>query len=38
MQSGGTHFSPEIVDAFLAMEGEFVKIGERYRDALVAAA
>jgi len=29
----GTHFDPDVVDAFLAVEEEFFAIAERYRDS-----
>jgi len=35
MVSGrGSHFDPDIIDAFLAVENEFVAIAERFRDQL----
>ena len=28
----GTHFDPDVVEAFLAVEDQFIKIGEQYHD------
>ena len=36
LEGRGTHFDPDIVDAFLAVENEFVAIAERFRDELPA--
>jgi putative two-component system response regulator len=30
----GTHFDPDIIDAFLALENDFIDIAERFRDEL----
>jgi response regulator RpfG family c-di-GMP phosphodiesterase len=32
-QGRGTHFDPDMVDAFLAIEGEFRAIAQRYADS-----
>ena len=32
LKDAGTHFSPEMVEAFLATEPAFIEIRERYRD------
>lgn len=32
LQSKGTHFDPDVIDAFLAIEEEFAQIAERYQD------
>ena len=31
IEGRGTHFDPEIVDAFLAIEQEFIDIADKYR-------
>ena len=38
LKESGTHFAPEIVDAFMAAEEAFKSIRERYRDPSMAAA
>jgi putative two-component system response regulator len=30
----GTHFDPDIIDAFLVVENDFIEIAERFRDQL----
>jgi putative two-component system response regulator len=37
-KDSGTHFSPEVVAAFMAKEAEFIKIAERYREPASAVA
>jgi len=32
-QGRGSHFDPDVLDAFFAVEGEFARIAEAYRDA-----
>ena len=32
VKDAGTHFAPEVVDAFLAAEQPFIDIRERFRD------
>lgn len=32
LEGNGSHFDPELVDAFLAIEHEFVAIADKYRD------
>jgi putative two-component system response regulator len=34
----GSHFDPDVVDAFLAVEPQFIAVRERYSEALAAAA
>lgn len=38
LKGRGTHFDPEIVDAFIAVESEFLGIQERYSDSPAVAA
>ncbi len=38
LKDSGTHFDPDIVDAFLAVEDEFIAIRQRYAEELQAAA
>jgi putative two-component system response regulator len=33
LKDSGTHFDPDMVDAFLAAENEFIAIRERYQEA-----
>lgn len=33
LEESGSHFDPNVVDAFLACEQEFIKIRERYRES-----
>jgi len=33
-QGRGTHFDPDLVDAFLDIQDDFRNIAERYRDTL----
>jgi len=37
LEEAGSHFDPEIVSAFLAMENEFIRIRERYAEIAQAA-
>ncbi|MCL2701194.1 MAG: response regulator [Phycisphaerae bacterium] len=37
LEETGSHFDPEVVSAFLAMEGEFTRIRERYAEVAKAA-
>jgi putative two-component system response regulator len=32
IEGRGTHFDPEIVDAFVALQGEFANIADRFTD------
>jgi putative two-component system response regulator len=38
VKDSGTHFDPQIVEAFLAVESSFIEIRERYNDAAPALA
>ena len=33
LEGRGSHFDPDVIDAFLAVEGEFVQIAKEYSDA-----
>ena len=37
-KDSGTHFAPQMVEAFLATEPQFIQIRERYRDSELALA
>ena len=32
IEGSGTHFDPDVVDAFVAIQGEFIEIAEKYSD------